>query len=192
MRKRMDGQVTVPWLVMNVMEVFLCPSRGCFCTAVALWRARNPERFNCVTHAVLTSTPDVSATPEVPGADSSVAADVITFAGISGDTNPVHLNHEFASETMFEGQIAHGMLTASFISTVIGTKLPGPGCIYVSQNLRFKAPVKVGDTVTATCTVTRLIAEKRFIEMDTVCSVGGEVVLDGQATILVPSKVKAN
>ena len=64
-------------------------------------------------------------------------ADVITFAGISGDTNPVHLNHEFASETLFEGQVAHGMLTASFISTVIGTKLPGPGCIYVSQNLRF-------------------------------------------------------
>ena len=119
-------------------------------------------------------------------------ADITTFAGISGDTNPVHLNHEFASETMFEGQIAHGMLTASFISTVIGTKLPGPGCIYVSQNLRFKAPVKVGDTVTATCTVTRLITEKRFIEMDTVCSVGGEVVLDGQATILVPTKVKAN
>ncbi len=115
-------------------------------------------------------------------------ADVTTFAGISGDTNPVHLNHEFASETLFEGQVAHGMLTASFISTVIGTKLPGPGCIYVSQNLRFKAPVKVGDTVTATCTVTRIIPEKRMIEMETVCSVGGKPVLDGEATILVPSK----
>ena len=115
-------------------------------------------------------------------------ADVITFAGISGDTNPVHLNHEFASETLFEGQVAHGMLTASFISTVIGTKLPGPGCIYVSQNLRFKAPVKVGDTVTATCTVSRLIPEKRMIEMETVCSVGGKTVLDGEATILVPTK----
>ncbi len=116
-------------------------------------------------------------------------ADVMSFAGISGDTNPIHLNHEFASETMFEGQVVHGMLTASFISTVIGTKLPGPGCVYISQNLRFKAPVKVGDTVTATCTVTRLIPEKRLIEMDTVCSVGGEVVLDGQAMILVPSEV---
>jgi len=115
-------------------------------------------------------------------------ADVITFAGISGDTNPVHLNHEFASETMFEGQVAHGMLTASFISTVIGTKLPGPGCIYVSQNLRFKAPVKVGDTVMATCTVTKLIPEKRMIEMKTVCSVGGKQVLDGNATIMVPSR----
>ncbi len=115
-------------------------------------------------------------------------ADVTTFAGISGDTNPLHLNHEFASETMFEGQIAHGMLTASFISTVIGTKLPGPGCIYVSQDLRFKAPVKVGDTVTATCTVSRLIPEKRMIEMETICSVGGKPVLNGQATILVPSR----
>ena len=115
-------------------------------------------------------------------------ADVITFSGISGDTNPVHLNHEFASETLFEGQVAHGMLTASFISTVIGTKLPGPGCIYVSQNLRFMAPVKVGDTVTATCTISRLIPEKHMIEMETICSVGGKTVLDGQATILVPTK----
>ena len=115
-------------------------------------------------------------------------ADVITFAGISGDTNPVHLNHEFASETLFEGQVAHGMLTASFISTVIGTKLPGPGCIYVSQNLRFMAPVKIGDTVTATCTISRLIPEKHMIEMETICSVGVKTVLDGQATILVPTK----
>ena len=117
-------------------------------------------------------------------------ADVITFAGISGDTNPVHLNHEFASETMFEGQIAHGMLTASFISTVIGTKLPGPGCIYVSQALRFKAPVRSGDTVMATCTITKLIPEKHFIEMKTVCSVGGKPVVDGEATIMVPTRVK--
>ena len=115
-------------------------------------------------------------------------ADIITFAGISGDTNPAHLNHEFASETMFEGQIAHGMLTASFISTVIGTKLPGPGCIYVSQSLRFKAPVKVGNTVMATCTVKKMFPEKRMIEMETVCSVGGKPVLDGEATILVPLK----
>ena len=73
-------------------------------------------------------------------------ADVVLFAGISGDVNPVHLNQEFADRTMFRGRIAHGMLTASFISTVIGTKLPGPGCIYVSQNLKFKAPVRVNVT----------------------------------------------
>lgn len=116
-------------------------------------------------------------------------ADIITFAGISGDTNPVHLNHEFAAETIFEGRIAHGMLTASFISTVIGTKMPGPGCIYVSQNLRFKAPVRSGDTVTATCTVTKLIPEKRFIELKTVCTVAGKLVVDGEATIMVPTRL---
>ncbi len=98
---------------------------------------------------------DIEEGMEEAYAKTITDADIITFAGISGDTNPVHLNHEFASETMFEGPIAHGMLTASFISTVIGTKLPGPGCIYVGQKLRFKAPVKVGDTVTALCTVTK-------------------------------------
>ena len=115
-------------------------------------------------------------------------ADIISFAGISGDTNPVHLNHEFASETIFEGRIAHGMLTASFLSTVIGTKLPGPGCIYVSQNLRFKAPVRTGDTVTATCTVEKLIPVKRFIELKTICAVNGKTVVDGEATIMVPTR----
>ena len=117
-------------------------------------------------------------------------SDIVVFAGISGDTNPVHLNHEFASKTMFEGRIAHGMLTASFISTVIGTKLPGPGCIYVSQNLRFKAPVKVGDTVAAHCTVTELMPEKKFVTLKTQCLVGEKVVVDGEATIMVPSRVK--
>jgi len=116
-------------------------------------------------------------------------ADIIIFAGISGDTNPLHLNHEFASKTMFEGRIAHGMLTASFISTVIGTKMPGAGCIYVSQNLRFKAPVRSGETVTATCTVTKLIPEKRLIELKTVCTVSGKPVVDGEATIMVPARV---
>jgi 3-hydroxybutyryl-CoA dehydratase len=117
-------------------------------------------------------------------------SDVSTFTGISGDTNPVHLNHEFASKTLFEGQVVHGMLTASFISTVIGTKLPGAGCIYVSQDLKFLAPVKVGDTVTAVCTVTKLIPKKFLVEMDTVCTVGGEAVLEGKAVILVPSRTQ--
>ncbi len=115
-------------------------------------------------------------------------ADIILFAGISGDINPVHLNHEFASETMFEGRIAHGMLTASFISTAIGTKLPGPGCIYVSQNLRFKAPVRVGDTVVARVTVTKLIPEKRFVELKTECVVSKAIVIDGTATVFVPTR----
>lgn len=115
-------------------------------------------------------------------------ADIVTFAGISGDTNPVHINEEFASQTMFKGRIAHGILCASFISTVIGTKLPGPGCIYVSQSLKFKAPVKAGDTVNATCEITKLVPEKKFIELKTQCLVNGKVVVDGEATIMVPSR----
>lgn len=115
-------------------------------------------------------------------------ADIVLFAGISGDTNPVHLNEEFASATMFKGRIAHGILTASFISTVIGTKLPGPGCIYVSQNLKFKAPVKAGDTVEAHCTITALDPRKKFITLQTQCLVAGKVVVDGEATIMVPSR----
>jgi 3-hydroxybutyryl-CoA dehydratase len=115
-------------------------------------------------------------------------ADIVLFAGISGDINPVHLNHEFATETMFEGRIAHGMLTASFISTVIGTKLPGPGAIYLKQSLNFKAPVRAGDTVRARVTITKVNAEKRRIVMDTVATIGEQIVLDGEATILVPSR----
>lgn len=115
-------------------------------------------------------------------------ADVVLFAGVSGDTNPVHINQEYASTTMFQGRIAHGMLTASFISTVLGTRLPGPGCIYISQLLKFKAPVRIGDTVTARVTVTEIIPEKRRVTLKTVCSVGETVVLDGEAQVMVPTR----
>jgi 3-hydroxybutyryl-CoA dehydratase len=115
-------------------------------------------------------------------------ADIVLFAGISGDINPVHLNHEFATETMFEGRIAHGMLTASFISTVIGTKLPGPGTIYLKQSLNFRAPVRAGDTARARSTVNEIFADKRRVVMETVVTVGDTVVLDGEALILVPSR----
>jgi 3-hydroxybutyryl-CoA dehydratase len=115
-------------------------------------------------------------------------ADIMAFAGVSGDTNPVHLNEELASATMFGGRIAHGMLSASYISTVFGTKLPGPGCIYLSQSLKFKAPVKIGDTVVARVTVKSLIPEKRKALFDTVCTVGDKVVLSGEAEIMVPAR----
>lgn len=115
-------------------------------------------------------------------------ADIVLFAGISGDVNPVHLNQEFAAGTMFEGRIAHGMLSASFISTVIGTKLPGPGAIYLAQNLKFKAPVRSGDTVQARVTVTEIQADKRRVALKTVCTVGDKVVIDGDALIMVPGK----
>lgn len=115
-------------------------------------------------------------------------ADIVLYAGISGDTNPVHINEEYASATMFQGRIAHGMLTAGLISAVLGTKLPGPGCIYMSQNLKFKAPVRSGDTVTARATVTELVADKKRALIRTVCSVGERVVLEGEALLMVPSR----
>ena len=113
-------------------------------------------------------------------------SDINLFCAISGDTNPLHLDHEYARTTMFGGPIAHGMLSASFISTVIGTKLPGPGCVYVSQNCRFRAPVRAGDTVRARVTVTGLIPERRRVGLKTVCTVGDTVVVDGEAVVMVP------
>ncbi|MFN3986878.1 MAG: MaoC family dehydratase [Rhodocyclaceae bacterium] len=115
-------------------------------------------------------------------------ADILMFAGVSGDTNPVHLDAEFGRTSMFQGRIAHGMLSASYVSTVFGTKLPGPGCIYLSQSLRFKAPVRIGDTVVARVTVKELKPAKRRVVFETVCKVGDTVVLDGEAEILVPER----
>jgi len=115
-------------------------------------------------------------------------ADIVLFAGISGDTNPVHLNEALAADSMFKGRIAHGMLSAAFISTVFGTKLPGPGCIYLSQTLKFKAPVRAGDTVVARVTVAELFPEKRKALFKTECFVGETVVLTGEAEIMVPKR----
>lgn len=115
-------------------------------------------------------------------------ADIVRFAEVSGDNNPVHLDEAFAQTTMFKGRIAHGMLSAGFISTVIGTKLPGSGTIYMSQTLRFKAPVRIGDTVTATCTITEIIPEKRRAVLSTICKVGDTVVIEGEALVMVPAR----
>jgi 3-hydroxybutyryl-CoA dehydratase len=115
-------------------------------------------------------------------------ADIVMFAGISGDTNPVHINQLFAEGSMFKNRIAHGMLSASLISTVVGTRLPGPGCIYISQSLRFRAPVKAGDTVVARATVKEIMPERRRVVLSTVCTVGDTVVIDGEATMLVSNR----
>ena len=112
-------------------------------------------------------------------------ADITLFAGVSGDTNPVHLDDNFAAQTQFKQRIAHGMLSASFISAVFGTRLPGPGAIYMSQNLRFIAPVRAGDTVEARVTVREIIAEKKRVLFDTLCIVAGKVVLEGDACLMV-------
>ena len=115
-------------------------------------------------------------------------ADIVMFAGISGDTNPVHINQLFAEGSMFRGRIAHGMLSASLISTVVGTRLPGPGCIYINQSLRFRAPVKAGDTVVARATVKEILPERSRVVLETVCTVGDTVVIDGEATMMVSKR----
>jgi len=119
-------------------------------------------------------------------------ADIVLFSGVSGDTNPLHLNKDFAATTRFGGPIVHGMLTASLISTVVGTRLPGPGCVYVSQSLKFRAPVRVGDTVQVRATVKEIIAAKGRVILETICSVGDTVVLEGEAHVLVASRAQAD
>lgn len=128
-----------------------------------------------------------------PGQTASFAktvteADILLFAAVSGDLNAVHLNEEFAATTQFGGRIAHGMLTAGFISAVLGNRLPGPGTIYLGQTLKFKAPVRPGETVTATVTVREVITEKRRTILETVCTVAGKVVLEGEATVMATSR----
>lgn len=117
-------------------------------------------------------------------------ADIILFAGASGDNNAMHINEEFAAATPFKGRIAHGMLTASVISAAIAGRLPGPGAVYLAQNLRFKAPVRPGDTVHATVTVTALDEVKRRASLSTICTVNGKTVIDGDAVVMPTSRAK--
>jgi len=116
------------------------------------------------------------------------AADVVGFAQLTGDRNPIHLSEHFAAKTQFGRRIAHGLYTAGLISAVLGTRLPGPGAVYISQTLNFRAPVKIGDTVTVTVRVAELIPEKSRARLQCVCKVGREVVLDGEALVKVPSE----
>ena len=117
-------------------------------------------------------------------------ADVVLFAGVSGDINPSHIDEEFAKTTRMKTRVAHGMLTASLISAVLGTRLPGPGCLFVSHTSNFRAPVMIGDTVTARATVARLDTKRNLVEFETACEVGGKTVLDGSALLWVPSREK--
>ncbi len=114
--------------------------------------------------------------------------DVYLFAGITGDLNPAHVNEEWARETRFGGRIAHGILTAGLISAAIGMKLPGPGTIYVSQTLNFTAPVKIGDTITATVEVAEIVNGKRLRLRTTCANQRGETVLEGEAMVLPPKE----
>ena len=117
------------------------------------------------------------------------AADIEAFAEVSGDNNPVHLDETYARTTTFGERIAHGMLSAAYISAILGTRLPGPGAIYLSQSLRFRRPVKIGDLVVARATVTALDEAKGRVTLETVCEVAGKIVMDGEAVVIAPRRV---
>src|SRR6202035_983772 len=109
--------------------------------------------------------------------------DVVGFAELTGDRNPVHLSEHFAAKTTFGGRVAHGLYTASLISAVLGTSLPGPGAIYISQTLNFRAPVRIGDRVDVTVAVAELVPERQRARLTCVCKVGDDIVLDGEALV---------
>jgi 3-hydroxybutyryl-CoA dehydratase len=115
-------------------------------------------------------------------------ADVVQFAELSGDNNPVHLNDDYAKTTPFKARVVHGMFSAALISAVLGTRLPGPGAIYIDQQLRFKAPVFIGDAVVASAEVQDIDLRRRRVKLKTVCTVDGKVVAEGYATNLVDSR----
>jgi 3-hydroxybutyryl-CoA dehydratase len=115
-------------------------------------------------------------------------ADIVTFADVTGDRNPVHLDAAYAANTPFKTPIAHGMLTAGYISTVFGMQLPGPGAIYVSQTLNFRGPVRHGDQVVASVRIVDLMPAKRRARFECLCKVGGKVVLEGEAILMVPGR----
>ena len=115
-------------------------------------------------------------------------ADIEAFAAVSGDHNPVHLDEDFAKSTRFKGRIAHGMLGASFISTVLAAQLPGAGTIYLGQTLSFKRPVRPGDKVETRVTVAQILQDKGQVVLTTQCRVGETLVIDGEATVLAPQR----
>ena len=117
-------------------------------------------------------------------------ADIVLFAAASGDNNALHVNEEFAATTRFGGRIAHGFLTASVISAAVANRLPGPGTIYLSQQLNFRAPVRIGQTVHASVSVNSIDRERRRVTLDTVCRVGETVVIDGVALVMTTSSAK--
>ena len=133
---------------------------------------------------------DIAVGMSAETAKTITDADIVLFAGVSTDVNAVHMDEEFGKTTMFGGRIAHGMLSASLLSAVLGNRMPGPGTIYLSQSLRFRAPVRPGDTVRAKATVKEVIVDKCRVVVDTVCTVGDKVVIDGEATLMATSRKK--
>ena len=115
-------------------------------------------------------------------------SDIIIFSKVSGDKNPIHLSDEFAKKTRFKKRIAHGYLSASLFSGIFGEKLPGPGCLYLSQSLQFKYPVYIDDIVIATVKIIDIVAEKNILKFSTICKVDKTTVIDGIAEIYIPKQ----
>ncbi len=131
---------------------------------------------------------DLSIGMEASLSHTVAGEDLNLFAHITGDANPIHLDDAYAAETPFKQRIAHGMLSASYISAVFGTKLPGPGCIYISQTLNFRAPVHIGDHVIATVKICDLIETRKRAIFTCYCKVGQKIVVEGEAVIMIPSR----
>jgi 3-hydroxybutyryl-CoA dehydratase len=131
---------------------------------------------------------DLELGMEASFAKAVSVADVASFAEVTGDRNPVHLDPAYAAKTIFKEPIAHGMLTAGYISAVFGIELPGPGAIYVSQTLNFRAPVRIGDRVIAKVKVVELYPAKRRARFECTCTVDDKVVLEGEAVLMVPAR----
>lgn len=134
------------------------------------------------------SLEELSIDQSVELVQTVTSEDVQKFAEVTGDTNPVHLDAEYAATTSFEKPIAHGMLTAGFISAAIGTRLPGPGCIYLEQQLKFRAPVYIGATVTTVVRVTDINQRRGRVTLSTECLCNGKKVVTGEAIVTVPKK----
>jgi len=131
---------------------------------------------------------DLAVGQEASMARTVSEADIVAYAALSGDYNPIHVDPVYASTTPFKERIAHGILSAGYISAVFGMQLPGPGSVYISQTLIFKAPVKIDDVVVTTVKLVELLPEKKRARFDTVCSVGGKPVLKGEAVLMIPSR----
>ena len=134
---------------------------------------------------------DLQVGQEASMSRTVVEADIVAYAALSGDYNPVHLDASYAAKTMFKERIAHGILSAGYISAIFGMQLPGPGSIYISQTLNFKGPVLIGDVVVTTVKVVELLPEKKRARFETICAVNGKPVLLGEAVLMVPLRPAA-
>jgi 3-hydroxybutyryl-CoA dehydratase len=129
---------------------------------------------------------DIKVGIEVSYSQTITDEDIRLFSEVSGDRNPVHLDEEYAKNSRYKKRIAHGLMSASYFSALFGTKIPGEGCVYVAQSLRFKRAVYLGDTVTATVIVKKIDLLKRRVFFDTICKVKNKIVIDGEAELFVP------